>query len=52
MLRERNWMLKFEACGRIRKRLATIWIFKDFFYLYKPTQRENTTICKCALAIV
>ena len=44
---ERNWMPKFEACSRIRKRLDTIWIFPYIFMLsvfWFSLRRWQTTL--------
>ena len=44
-LRERNWMPKFEACSRIRKRLVTIWIFPYIFFDFRCAGETQTEKC-------
>ena len=44
-LRERNWMPKFEACSRIRKRLITIWIFPYICFDFRCAGETQTEKC-------
>ena len=46
-LRERNWMPKFEACSRIRKRLVTIWIFPYICFDFRCSGETQLTTEKC-----
>ena len=47
MLRENNWMPKFEAWSRIQKRLVTTWIFPNICFDFRYTGETQLTTEKC-----